>query len=294
MKNAFVVLHLSILIAGFTGIFGRVIDLPAAVLVFWRVALACALLWAIIFWKSSRKAGPHPLDAAAGRDVAGMCATGALLMLSWIFFYAAIKASNVSVGVVAFSSVGFFTALIEPFFARRAVCLREVAFSLLTIAGIALVFQFDARHRLGIVYGLASGLTAALLAVFFKRFRAKFSAFTVLAWELAGAFAAALPAAILYALLAPQARLVPTAADGLWLILFASVFTIGMYLLQLQALEKISAFTVNLSYNLEPVYSIFLAMILFDEARALNWSFWAGLALIALSVGLQTASVLRK
>ena len=89
----------------------------------------------------------------------------------------------------------------------------------------------------------------------------------------------------------PPEPLIPTLKNALYLVVFSSIFTIGMYFLQIQALEKISAFTVNLSFNLEPVYSIVIAMILFGEARELNWSFWAGLALIALSVGLQTASV---
>ena len=91
----------------------------------------------------------------------------------------------------------------------------------------------------------------------------------------------------------PPEPFFPEALDLAYLLIFATLCTIGMYLLQIQALERISACTVNLSYNLEPVYSILIAMILFDEARALNWSFWTGLLLIGASVLLQTGSVLR-
>ena len=171
--------------------------------------------------------------------------------------------------------------------------MRELAFSLVTIAGIALVFHFDTRYRLGIIFGLLSGLSAAILAVFFKSFRTRYATMTVLTWQLTGAFVSALVLLPLYAHLMPPEPLIPTLKNALYLVVFSSIFTIGMYFLQIQALEKISAFTVNLSFNLEPVYSIVIAMILFGEARELNWSFWAGLALIALSVGLQTTSVLQ-
>jgi drug/metabolite transporter (DMT)-like permease len=98
----------------------------------------------------------------------------------------------------------------------------------------------------------------------------------------------------LYLLFFADLQVVPSPSDFLLLLIFASVFTIGPFLLQLQALRRISAFTVNLSYNLEPVYSILFAMLLFNEARALNISFWVGLSLIILSVFLQTFSILKK
>ncbi len=286
MRKAFFELHLAILIAGWTGIFGKLIDMSAGLLVFWRVALAAALLWAIALVKKN-------LERTSAKTALGMCGAGVLLMLSWAAFYAAIKTSNVSVGVVAFSSVGFFTAIIEPLMTHRRINVRELAFSLVTIAGIALVFHFDTRYRLGIIFGLLSGLSAAILAVFFKSFRTRYATMTVLTWQLTGAFVSALVLLPLYAHLMPPEPLIPTLKNALYLVVFSSIFTIGMYFLQIQALEKISAFTVNLSFNLEPVYSIVIAMILFGEARELNWSFWAGLALIALSVGLQTTSVLQ-
>lgn len=286
MRKAFFELHLAILIAGWTGIFGKLIDMSAGLLVFWRVALAAALLWAIALVKKN-------LERTSAKTALGMCGAGVLLMLSWAAFYAAIKTSNVSVGVVAFSSVGFFTAIIEPLMTHRRINVRELAFSLVTIAGIALVFHFDTRYRLGIIFGLLSGLSAAILTIFFRNFRTRYATMTVLTWQLTGAFISALALLPLYHCLMPPEPLLPSMKNALLLVVFASIFTIGMYFLQVQALEKISAFTVNLSYNLEPVYSIVIAMILFGEARELNWSFWAGLALIALSVGLQTASVLK-
>ena len=185
MKKAFLELHLSVILAGWTGIFGKLIAMSPGLIVFWRIVIAGALLWT---W--TRLAGK--LESVTRRDRIGIMGVGALLMLQWTLFYAAIKASNVSIGVVAFSSIGFFTALIEPFMTHSRIKLKEIAFSLLTIVGIALIFHFDTRYRLGIFFGLASAAAAAVLAVFFRIYRAKYTAVTVMNWQLAGGLAAAL------------------------------------------------------------------------------------------------------
>lgn len=281
MKKAFLQLHLSIILAGWTGIFGKLITMSAGLVVFWRIVIAGALLWAWALWRKK-------LDFVPMKDKIGIGLVGALLMLQWTLFYASIKASNVSIGVVSFSTVGFFTALIEPLMTGGRIKARELFLSGITIAGIALIFSFDSRYRLGIAFGLASAFGAAALAVFFRIYRAKYSSITVMSHQLSGGFIAALIALPVYTHLMPAEPFMPSALNAVYLFIFATACTIGMYLLQIQSLEKISAFTVNLSYNLEPVYSIIIAMILFGEAKDLGLSFYAGLGCIILSVGLQT------
>lgn len=281
MKKAFLQLHLSILLAGWTGIFGKLITMSAGLVVFWRIVIAGALLWAWALWR--KKLDPVPM-----KDKIGIGLVGALLMLQWTLFYASIKASNVSIGVVSFSTVGFFTALLEPMMTKSRIKARELLLSGITIAGIALIFSFDSRYRLGIAFGLASAFGAAALAVFFRMYRAKYSSITVMSHQLSGGFIAAAAALPIYMHLMPPEPLFPSVLNAFYLVIFATACTIGMYLLQIQSLERISAFTVNLSYNLEPVYSIIIAMILFGEAKDLGPSFYAGLACIMLSVGLQT------
>lgn len=286
MKKAFLQLHLSVILAGWTGIFGKLISLSPGLIVFWRIVIAGALLWT---W--TRLTGK--LEAVTKRDRIGIMGVGALLMIQWTLFYSAIKASNVSIGVVTFSSIGFFTALLEPLMTGSRVKLKEIAFSLLTIIGISLIFHFDTRYRLGIFFGLASAAAAAVLAVFFRIYKAKYSSVTVMNWQLAGGLTAALVLLPFYRWLMPAEPFIPTLFDAGCLVIFASFCTIGMYLLQIQSLEKISAFTVNLTYNLEPIYSIILAMIIFGEGSQLGASFYAGLGLIGLSVVLQTLSVMK-
>ncbi len=287
MRNAFLSLHLSILLAGWTGIFGKLIDLSAYLVVWWRVLVGGLVLWAIV-------AVIKKLQATTWRERLGILALGAFLGFQWIGFYAAIKESNVSIGVVSFSTVGFFTALFEPLFERRRPSIKEIGFSLLTILGIALIFHFDSRYRLGIFYGVLSAAGAALIAILMKQSQRHHNAQTVLLWEFAGAFIALTAGLPILFHASPDTVFRPALwPDALYIVIFATVVTIGMYLLQLAALRRISAFTVNLSYNLEPVYSILIAMVLFDEAHELNASFWGGLSLIGLSVVLQTVSVLR-
>lgn len=286
MKKAFIQLHLSILLAGWTGIFGKLIDLTPGLIVLWRIIIAGSLLW---LWGTVTKR----IAKTTSRERVGMMLVGALLMLQWTLFYASIKASNVSIGVVTFSTIGFFTAILEPLLTRSRFRAKELLFSLLTVLGVSLIFHFDTQYRLGILFGLSSAAAAAALAVFFKIFRTKFDSITLMSWQLSGGFVTAVLCLPLYLWLMPPQPLVPQGWDILWMLIFATACTLGMYILQIQSLEKISAFTVNLSYNLEPIYSIILAMIIFGEAADLGLSFYAGLGLIALSVALQTTDIVR-
>ena len=210
------------------------------------------------------------------------------------FFYGSIKYANVSVGVVCFALTGFFTALIEPLVYRRRLSAREICFSLLTVIGVALIFHFDTRYRVGIILGIISAALAAAYTVANKVLGQGHTSRDVLLYQMFGGFCFLSLVMPFYFQLFPAATLTPTALDFVYLFLLASLCTIGMTLLQLQALRHVSAFTMGLSLNLEPVYSIGLAMIIFGEAAELGLSFWAGLSLICLSVALQTFSALRQ
>lgn len=207
-------------------------------------------------------------------------------------FYGSIKASNISIGVVCFSLTGFFTAFLEPILNRHSVSFKEVLFSLLTLAGIILIFHFDTRYRLGIGLGIISSALAALFTIANKKIRGRQDANTLLLFEMGGGFIGLSFILPFYLYYFPVHTVFPDKSDFIYLLFLASFCTIGLYLLQIQVLNRISAFTVNLSYNLEPLYSILLAMLFFHEARELNTSFYLSLGLILLSVLLQTYHVL--
>ena len=287
MKKDYLLLHLSVFIAGFTGVLGRLISLDSAVLVWYRMAFAGLLMLAfLIATKQFKKSDFH--------DKLQMGGVGILLCLHWVFFYASIKSSNVSIGVVCFSLVGFFTALFEPIINKHRFSAREFLFSLLTLLGIYLIFQFDARYRLGICLGIVSSALYALFAIANQRVGKNYEAKNMLFWEMTGGLIGLSVLLPIYQIFIPIGKLIPSELDLAYLSFMVIICTIGLCLLQIIVLQKIAAFTVNLTYNLEPVYSIILSMFIFKEYKELNVAFYCGIALIILSVALQTWSEIRK
>lgn len=287
MKQAFIKLHLSILIAGFTGIFGKLISLNEGLLVWYRM-LITSLILCLILWAMKK------IPVVSKREIFKIGGVGLLLSLHWIFFYGSIKASNVSVGVVCFSVVGFFTAVLEPMINKHRISVKELLFSLITLGGIILIFQFDTQYRMGIILGVVSSGLCALFTIMNKRVGANHSSMTMLFYEMIGGFVCMSLILPFYLHFIPAESLMPGIPDWVYLFLLSTVCTIGLYLLQIQALKHISAFTVNLSYNLEPIYSIILAIIIFGEAKELTVTFFIGLGIIMLSVLLQMLDVLRQ
>lgn len=287
-KNALSKLHLSIVISCFTSIFGRLISFNEGVLVWERLLLSFGALYVLAAWRKK-------LEKAAPVELLKIVGVGFLLGIHWLFFYGSIKYANVSIGIICFSSVGLFTAIFEPLINKHRFSKKEILYSLITIAGILLIFHFDSRFQTGIILGTISSAVAALYSITNKRVssRHEHSSF-MLVYELLGGLiiiSAILP---FYLHFFPVKSLIPSSLDLLWLLLLSLCCTIGLYLLQIQALKKLSAFTVNLSYNLEPVYTIILAMLIFSEAKELNFAFYTGLSLIMFSVFLQTKTVVKE
>ena len=289
MKHAYLRLHVGILLAGATGLFGKIISISELPLVFYRV-LFSAIILALVMGLQ------HRLHRLPWRQVAMMMGCGLLLSTHWVCYYGSIKMSNVSIGAVCFALVGFFTAILEPIIDHHRPSWRELLLSALTVCGILLIFGFDARYRTGIAVGCLSSFLYALFSIFSKRVQASTgrASSTMLLYELTGGGLLLAVATLVYSACFPQAVVVPPRHDLIALIVFALIFTVAPFLLQLQALRSISAFTVNLSYNLEPLYTILLAMLIFGEAGELSAPFWCGIALIVLSVGVQTLLTLRE
>lgn len=282
-------LHLAVFLAGWTGIFGRVISLDGLLLVWYRVLIALPSLLAVL-------ALTGRLHRSARGAVLRCGALGILLALHWVAFYESIQASNVSVGVACIATSCFFSALFEPLLARRRIQWAELLISFIAIAGILLIFSLDVRYRAGILWGLASAAVYSVFAILNIQAgeRTREDSATMLLWELAGSVVFLSLCVPTYAALRGEAVPVPHGADLWALPVLGSVLTVIPFLLQIHALRHLSAFTVNVAYNLEPVYSIFFAALLFGETREVGPSFWAGLALIVLSVWLQTRRVRRQ
>lgn len=282
-KKGFIQLHLSVILAGFTGLFGKLITLNEVDIVWYRMLFTSLILFVFT-----------GLPKVSGRKFLELSGCGALLGLHWMLFYGSIKASNVSIGVVCFSLIGFFTAIFEPLILKKRFSWLEMLFSLITVVGVLCIFSFDARYRYSIMIGVVSSAVCALYVIFNKRASVGVRSRDVLMSQMSGGLIAVSAIIPLYLFFFPSSQPVVVIPEGsnIWYMLCHALFcTVGMYLLQIQALKRLSAFTVNLTYNLEPCYTIVLAFLIFGEGRELNFSFYLGISLIILSVMLQTLRV---
>ena len=285
-KKAFFQLHLSVLLAGFTGLFGKLITLNETDIVWYRMLFTALIL---LVFTGLPKVGLRKFLQIAG--------CGSLLGLHWMLFYGSIKASNVSIGVICFALVGFFTALFEPLILRRKFSWTELLLSLITVCGLLCIFSFDPRYRYGIMIGVVSSAVCSLYTICNKKVSVGVRSRTMLMYQMSGGILGVTLMIPLYLWVFPSDQsvlVIPEKSNLLWMLCHSLFCTVAMYLLQIMALKQLSAFTVNLSYNLEPCYTILLAFIFFGEARELNASFYFGIALVILSVVLQSLKAMRK
>lgn len=281
-----VLLHTAVFLAGWTGILGRLITLSGLPLVWYRMMVSVVLLSLVL-------ALMKRLHRTGWKAVAMIAGCGAVLSLHWVAFYASIQASNVSIGVACIATSCFFTTLLDPLINRKRVSWLEVLISFIAISGVLLIFSLDVRYRVGIGLGLLSAALYSLFSILNVNTARKTGedSATMLLYELMGGALFLTLLMPFYTHLVPGDNIALNRQDALWILLLGSVFTVLPFLFQLQALRSLSAFTVNLTYNLEPVYSIAFAAIIFGELREVNFSFWLGIALIIISVLIQTYRV---
>lgn len=287
MRTALFKLHASVFLAGFTGVLGKVISLSEVPLVWWRMLFVAVILQVMLRLRNAYwRPGFGKLVILYGM--------GGLLALTWILFYGSVKAATVSVALVCVSTMGFFTAAVTPLILKTPLSPREFLYSAFAIAGIGLIFHFDTQYRLGITLGCLSAALGSLYVILNKKYASHYpDQNLVFLHEICGGFALITLYLVVFLSLRPETRFVPNAMDLIYLLILAGGCTVGMYVLQLQALQVISPFTVNLTFNLEPVYSIILAALLLDEGKTLTSSFFAGLGLILFSVALQSRDVIK-
>jgi drug/metabolite transporter (DMT)-like permease len=285
LRKPFIQLHLSIMLAGFTGLFGKLVTLNEVDIVWYRMFFTTLIL--LVFTGIPRVKG-HKLMQLIG--------SGALLGFHWILFYGSIKASNVSIGVLCYSLVGFFTAILEPIFYHRRISWVEIVFSLITVAGLLCIFSFDSRYRYGILIGVVSSFVAALFGTFNKHAIVGVPNRTAVFYEMSGGLVCVSIIIPFYLMIFPSSQPVlifPQDSNLIWMLCLALFCTVGQYFLMNQAYRSLSAFTVSLIYNLEPCYTILIAFLAFGEAREVNFSFYIGITLIITSVLLQTRRTIK-
>jgi drug/metabolite transporter (DMT)-like permease len=274
---AWIEIHTCVVLWGFTAILGKAITLNAFPLVWWRMTLCFAVLLLFpAFWR-----GALQLSA---RRVAAFMGIGTLVAAHWITFYEAIKLSNASAAASCMALAPVFVALTEPVIMGRRFQTRELILALVSIPGVALVVG---GVPLGMRSGLALGVVSAALSGIFgtlnKRFVDGSGALAMTGLEMgAGALVLTLVAPFWPG--AAQAFLMPGRQDMLLLLALIIACTLVPFALALIALRQLNAFGAALAVNMEPVYSILLAIVFFHEERELGLSFYAGVTIIVAMV----------
>jgi len=286
MKAALIKLHIAIFLWGFTGVLGRAIQLNEGLLVWYRILITVVSLFVLMKWQNE-------LEKIPFKTMLQLFGIGAIVALHWVCFYGSIKYANVSIALICFSSSGVLTALLEPLMTKKKMVLIELLLGLIGIAGIYLIFHFDTRYRTGIIVGFISTVLSVLFSILNKRTVASVSPKTIMLYELTGGLlmlSFLMPAYLHYF---PTTKYVPSSFDWGWLLLLSWVCTVYAMDLSLQALQKVSAFTQNLTLNLEPVYGIILAFLVYHENKELSEYFYIGFVLILAAVSLQMFRVLK-
>jgi drug/metabolite transporter (DMT)-like permease len=287
MKAALIKLHIAVFLWGFTGVLGRLISVNEAILVWYRLLITIFSL-AIIFSFNKN------FNRLNTKQTFTLLAIGSVVGLHWLFFYGSIKYANVSIALVCLSINPLFTSFFEPLITKSKFSWTDVCLSLFGIVGIGLIFHFDSHYQYGIFWGVVSSFFAALFTTLNKKNIGIANADTIMFYELVGAAIMITLIVPFYLLKDKSLQLFPTFNDFIWIVILSWFCTILAMKLSLQALQKVSAFTQNLSLNLEPVYGIVLAFLIFKEQKEVSQYFYYGITLIMLSVLFQMLRIVVK
>jgi len=266
-------LHLVVLAWGLTAILGKLILLSPVDVVLWRTLLA-ALGFVVI----TRLLG-HRLTISI-RTAAAMLGVGILLGLHWILFFWSARLATASVCLAAMPTAMLWCTLIEPLIdGTRRWRLSELVVGMIMVGAVWLIYEFEFRYWLGFSVSIASAVFAAFFATFSKQQVAGAAHWSVIgAYQMTGAFIAALLCRpFLEQGLLPM---LPDAASAFWVIVLALICTVAAYAGFMDVLRRVSVFTVNVVYNMEPVYGILLAALVFGQAEFMSGGFYIGAAII--------------
>lgn len=277
MKKAFLQLHIAVFLAGFTGLLGRLITLNEGMIVWYRLLLTAATMW-ILFGLMKK------LQKISIADILKITGVGFIAAMHWVTFYGSIKYSNISVALVCFSSIGFFTALFEPLILKKRINVIELLLGLITLSGIYIIFHFDTQYKTGIIVGIISAMLASLFPIYNREFLKRINVETMLAWQQTGGFVVLSILLPFYLQKFPTNSFIPSLENFGWLLMLSWLCSVIAFQLSSNALKKLSAFTVNLTYNLEPVYGIILAFIVYQENQFLSKWFFVGFGVIAVAL----------
>lgn len=271
-------LHFIVLLWGFTAILGKLISIPAVELVFYRTLLSALLLGCWLWWRrESFKMGSSHTWQILG--------AGVLIGAHWITFFASARVSNVSVSLAGFATIALWTSLLEPLILKKKLQWFEVLLGLIIILGLYIIFRFEFNHAWGLTLGIISAFLGSLFTVLNGKFTHHHNHYTITFYEMIGA---TVSIALIFPWYVYQnetgLQLMPSALDWVYILILALVCTVYAYSISVELMKRISAFAMNLTVNLEPVYGILMAVAILGESERMTGGFYLGALVIFLAV----------
>lgn len=273
-------LHFIVFLWGFTGILGKLISIPAVEMVFYRTLLAAIGMGVLILLVRGT------FKVSSG-DLTKIILTGFIVGIHWLSFFLSARVANVSVSLVGFATGSLWTAFLEPMARRQKIRYIEVAFGGMVLTGLYIIFSSGFNYSTGLILGVFSGLTCAIFSIINSQLVQRVHAFTITFYEMAGA-------CLIIALFFPlyqhywaeenTLRLTPSINDWIYLLVLAWLCSVYGYSAAVQLTKRISVFLFQLTMNLEPVYGIIMAVLVFGETEKMNSNFYIGTLFILLSV----------
>lgn len=271
----YLLLHLVILSWGFTAILGKLVALPPIEVVLWRTAMAAAGFALLARCRGRRL-------KVSRVEMWQMLGVGALLGLHWVLFFASARLATASVSLAALPTAMLWCSLIEPYVdGSRRWRPWEMAVGAVIMGAVWMIYEVELHYWFGFTVGIAAAFLAAVFAVMNKQLVSRWH-YTVMGYyQMLGAF---MVTALTWVVTTPFHFTLPGRADALWLFILASVCTVGAYAGYMVVLRRMSVFTVNVVYNLEPVYGIVLAVLIFGAQEHMSGGFYLGAGIIIGSV----------
>lgn len=276
LKNYFH-LHFLVFIAGFTAILGELISIGSTALVWYRMLIAGILMFAYI------KVVRLKIQISTKTKLQFFGA-GIIIALHWITFFEAINQSNVSITLAMFSTGAFFASFIEPLIYKRKIIWYEILFGMIVILGVFLITQSEIKYLNGILLGISSALLSTLFAVINGRFIEQHRATVISFYEfLSGVIFLSLFILVFNDGFSAEFFALKT-SDWIYIAILASICTAYAFIGSVKVMRYISPYTVVLTYNLEPLYGIALALLLFPETETMSTQFYYGAFLVLATV----------
>ncbi|MDB2368932.1 DMT family transporter [Flavobacteriales bacterium] len=271
-------MHLVVVLLGLTGVLGKLITSSSTVLVWYRMLIAFVFLLVYIYIKSDTL-------RISKKYFIKILGIGFVVAAHWLFFFESIKVSNVSVAVVCMGTSSLFSSILEPLIIKRKVYLREIIMSLLVLVAIGIAMNADFSYFKGYIYGIAAAFLATLFTILNALYVDKVESEKITLIEMLGGFLFV----CVYMLFSNTFKISDLQInwnDILYLIVLGGICTSFAFVVSVEVMKFLSPYTVIMAVNLEPVYSILLALLLFGDSENMNFSFYLGASLILGTVTL--------